>query len=166
MASAILPREIKTWWRHVTPPPNPHERTSALPGTSKRAEVSPPLQSVRASVDGCRASPCTHARSEVAHPGWDYYQEWDKTPDYPRKSASFPLVAPLLIQSLLLERGDRHAAIMSRAPEDVTKITESTYKVSGTEELMREYQHLTGVVRRYSGCNFVVWVYFFLVLFF
>lgn len=71
MASAILPREIKTWWRHVTTPPNPHERTSALPCTSKRAEVSPPLQSVRASVDGCRASPCTHARSEVAHRGWD-----------------------------------------------------------------------------------------------
>lgn len=96
MASAILPREIKTWWRHVTTPPNPHERTSALPGTSKRAEVSPPLQSVRASVDGCRASPCTHARSEVAHRGWDLLSGVTT----PRITQESPLLIHLLLPFL------------------------------------------------------------------
>lgn len=43
----------------------------ALGAASKRVEVSPPPQSVRASVDGCQASPCTHARSEVADRAWD-----------------------------------------------------------------------------------------------
>lgn len=120
---------------------HPTRFSSALGAASKRVEVSPPLQSVRASVDGCPASPCTHARSEVADRAWDLLSGVRQHPGLQKKvRLSTPLVASPLIQSL--ER-DGHAAIMSRAPEDVTKITESTYKVSGTGRLIREYLDLT-----------------------
>lgn len=96
-----------------------------------------------------------------------YFQEWDNTPDYEKKrerKKSLSLVPTCChSKSFLLERRDRHAAIMSRAPEDVTKITESTYKVSGS--IIGEYRWLTGAVRGNSGFNFVPCYHFHLGVF-
>lgn len=139
--------------RHPSSHPPSSARSSALGTASKRIEVSPSLQSVRASVDGCPASPCTHARGEVADRAWDLLSEVSQHLGLQggKKSVSlFHLLLPFLFKVCRWNE-ETDAAIMSRAPEDVSKITESTYKVSGTGRLN------TGMSALDRSCKRILW---------
>lgn len=118
-----------TWehlsWRHAPlprlPPPLRPKRTGEV------------CRCPSASAAGCWASLCPHARSEAAD--WEQNQLWDLSPFRVNTwitTNSFYLYFPLYLYLFLLFFCSRKTkpANMSRTPDGVSKLTESTYKVS------------------------------------
>lgn len=130
---------------HLPPPPlallrPPHQLLNARGSLWVSQSVS---QSVRASDDGSWASPCPHARSEGAHKAqdrlWDLLLGARQHLDYKTRFFLFIFFISVAVFFFSLPTSglEKQPAIMSRAPEDVSKLTESTYKVSEITQQIR-----------------------------
>ncbi len=122
--------------RDVTAPSLARPPPPSSPALSAPGEVSPcrsPSPSVSACAAGCRASPSPHARSEGADKEQERLRDLSfgvsEQLDY--KTPLFLFFYLFFYFFIFTTSGlEKQPAIMSRGPEDASRLTESTYKVS------------------------------------